>query len=61
MLKSMSILTARNVILPFVWAMLLILPILLTRLAREEPGLYAKSASREGGLQEYVEAMGEFN
>lgn len=33
----------------------------LTRLAREEPGLYAKSASRECGLQGYVEAMGEFN
>ena len=33
----------------------------LTRLAREEPGLYAKLASRECGLQGYVEAMGEFN
>ena len=33
----------------------------LTRLAREEPGLYAKLASRNGGLQGYVEAMGEFN
>lgn len=33
----------------------------LTRLAREEPGLYAKLASRVGGLQGYVEAMGEFN
>ncbi len=33
----------------------------LTRLAREEPGLYAKLASRSGGLQGYVEAMGEFN
>jgi len=33
----------------------------LTRLAREEPGLYAKLAAREGGLQGYVEAMGEFN
>ena len=33
----------------------------LTRLAREEPELYAKLASREGGLQGYVEAMGEFN
>lgn len=32
-----------------------------TRLAREEPGLYAKLASRDGGLQGYVEAMGEFN
>lgn len=33
----------------------------LTRLAREEPSLYAKLASRDGGLQGYVEAMGEFN
>ena len=33
----------------------------LTKLAREEPGLYAKLASRDGGLQRYVEAMGEFN
>lgn len=33
----------------------------LTRLAREEPGLYATLASRDGGLQGYVEAMGEFN
>lgn len=33
----------------------------LTRLAREEPGLYAKLASRDGGLQGYIEAMGEFN
>lgn len=33
----------------------------LTRLAREVPGLYAKSASREGGLQGYVEAMWKFN
>lgn len=33
----------------------------LTRLAREEPGLYAKLASKKGGLQGYVEAMGEFN
>ena len=33
----------------------------LTRLAREELGLYAKLASRDGGLQGYVEAMGEFN
>lgn len=33
----------------------------LTRLAREEPGLYAKFASRNGGLEGYVEAMGEFN
>ena len=31
------------------------------RLAREETGLYAKLASRDGGLQGYVEAMGEFN
>lgn len=29
----------------------------LIRLAREEPGL----ASRDGGLQGYIEAMGEFN
>lgn len=33
----------------------------LTRLAREEPGLYAKLASKADGLQGYVEAMGEFN
>lgn len=33
----------------------------LTRLAREEPGMYAKLASRDGCLQGYVEAMGEFN
>lgn len=33
----------------------------LTRLAREEPGLYAKLASRDGGLQGCVEAMGKFN
>lgn len=33
----------------------------LTRLARDEPGLYAKLASRDGGLQGYFEAMGEFN
>lgn len=33
----------------------------LTRLAWEEPELYAKLASRNGGLQGYVEAMGEFN
>ena len=33
----------------------------LTRLAREEPGFYASLASRKGGLQGYVEAMGEFN
>lgn len=33
----------------------------LTRLAREELGLYAKLASRDGSLQGYVEAMGAFN
>lgn len=33
----------------------------LTRLAREELGLYAKLASRDGGLQGYVEAIGAFN
>ena len=33
----------------------------LTRLAWEEPRLYAKLAVRNGGLQGYVEAMGEFN
>lgn len=33
----------------------------LTRLAREEPGLYAKLASKNGGLQGYDDAMGEFN
>lgn len=33
----------------------------LIRLAREEPGFYACFASRKGGLQGYVEAMGEFN
>ena len=33
----------------------------LTRLVREEPGLYAKLASRDSGLQGYVEAMREFN
>lgn len=33
----------------------------LIRLAREELGPYAKLASRDGGLQGYVEAMGEFN
>lgn len=33
----------------------------LTRLAREEPGFYASLASREGGLQGYVDAMGEWN
>lgn len=33
----------------------------LTRLARDEPGFYASLASREDGLQGYVEAMGEWN
>ena len=33
----------------------------LTRLAREEPELYVKLASKDGGLQGYVEAMREFN
>ena len=33
----------------------------LTKLAREEPRLYAKLPSRGGGLQGYVKAMGEFN
>lgn len=33
----------------------------LTRLAREEPELYAKLASGDDGLQGYVEAIGEFN
>lgn len=33
----------------------------LTKLARDEPGLYAKLATRDCGLQGYVEAMGEFN
>lgn len=33
----------------------------LTRLAREEPELYAKLASKNNGLQGYVEAMNEFN
>ena len=33
----------------------------LTRFARQEPALYAKLASRDGGLRRYVEAMGEFN
>ena len=33
----------------------------LTHLAREEPGFYASLASRKGGLQGYVEAMGEWN
>lgn len=33
----------------------------LTRLAREDPTFYASLASRKGGLQGYVEAMGELN
>lgn len=33
----------------------------LAKLAREEPGLYAKLASSNGGLQGYVEAVGQFN
>lgn len=33
----------------------------LTRFAREELRLYAKLASRDGGLQGYIEAMEEFN
>jgi hypothetical protein len=33
----------------------------LTRLARKEPAFYASLASRKGGLQGYVEAMGEWN
>ncbi len=33
----------------------------LIRLAREEPEFYASLASRKGGLQGYVEAMGEWN
>ena len=33
----------------------------LTRLAREEAGLYGKLVSKESGLQGYVEAMWEFN
>lgn len=33
----------------------------LTHLAREELGFYASLASRKGGLQGYVEAMGEWN
>ena len=33
----------------------------LLRLAREEPGFYAELASKDDGLQGYVEAMGEFN
>ena len=30
-------------------------------IAREDPGFYASLASRKGGLQGYVEAMGEWN
>lgn len=33
----------------------------LIRLAREEPGFYASLASRKGGLQGYMEAMGKWN
>lgn len=33
----------------------------LTRLAREKPGLYAKLATRDSGLQGYIETMGELN
>lgn len=33
----------------------------LLRLAREEPGVYAELAAKDGGLQGYVEAMGEWN
>ena len=33
----------------------------LLRLAREEPGFYAELAAKDGGLQGYVEAMGEWN
>ena len=33
----------------------------LIRLSREAPGFYACLASRKGGLQGYVEAMGEWN
>lgn len=33
----------------------------LLRLAREEPGFYAELATKDGGLQGYVEAMGEWN
>lgn len=60
MLKSMSLLTVRNAMPP----VCLDKPsdiAYLTRLAREEPGLYAKLASRDGGSQGYVKAMGEFN
>lgn len=33
----------------------------LASLAREEPGVYVKLASKDGGLQGYVAAMWEFN
>ena len=33
----------------------------LSRLAREEPASYVSFALKPGGLQRYVEAMGEFN
>lgn len=33
----------------------------LLRLARKEPGFYAELAAKDGGLQGYVEAMGELN
>lgn len=33
----------------------------LISLAKEEPGRYAKLATKDGGLQGYVEAMKEFN
>ena len=33
----------------------------LLRLAREEPSFYAELAAKDGGLQGYVEAMGEWN
>ena len=33
----------------------------LYRLAREAPLLYAKLALKESGLQDYVDAMNEFN
>lgn len=32
-----------------------------TRLARKIPGLYAKLASKDGGLPGYVEVIGVFN
>ena len=33
----------------------------LTKLAKEEPGLYVKLASRNGRLHGYIETMREFN